>query len=101
VTDARADRLDKKEERVSIAIESDFPDTEYVAARLALLPEAVAGAGKKVDFAGALRLPERFGVEITEHQDFAGSLILYDAWNKASKLCECEFHESLQKQKTR
>jgi len=99
VADARADRLNKKEERVGIAIQPDFAETEDVAAGFTLLPEAIAGTGKKMNFAGALGLPERFSVEITEHQDFACAMILYDAGNKSAKFFECEFHACLQKTK--
>jgi hypothetical protein len=99
VADAGAHGIDEEEQSVSIAIQADFFDTEKVAAGLALLPELLARAGVKMDFASPLRRGKRFLIQIAKHQYFAGALVLDDAGNESIEFFESEIHTSLPKTK--
>lgn len=52
-----------------------------------------------MNYAGALRLFERLRIEVTEHQDFAGLVVLNHSRDESSKFFECQFHDSPPKTK--
>jgi hypothetical protein len=99
VAHAGAERLNEEEQGIGVAVDANLADTQDVAAGLTLFPEAVAGAGKEVDLAGALRSFKGFGVQVAEHEDFASLVVLNHSWDESSEFFECQFHDSLPKNK--
>ena len=50
-----------------------------------------------MNFASALGGSERFAVKISEHQDFAGPLVLDYAGDESIEFFKCQIHTRLQK----
>jgi hypothetical protein len=94
VADSGTEGFDEKEQGIGIAIDANFANAQDVATGFAFLPKAIAGTRKKMDFAGLLGFFQGFGVEIAEHEDVTGFVILHDAWNQAAKFFKRKFHKS-------
>jgi hypothetical protein len=94
-----ADRLDQKEKRIRVTVEADFAEPEHVTAGFPFFPKAIAGARKKVDLSGELGLSKRSSVKVTEHQNFAGAMVLNNAGNETTKFFERQGQESLPRNK--
>jgi hypothetical protein len=99
VTNAGPHGFHTDEERVGVAIEEELANAKDVAASFAFFPEALAGAAVEVDFAGALGVFERFGIQEAEHQHFARGVVLNDRGDQPVQLCKGKFHQSLPKTK--
>lgn len=99
VANTGANRLNQQEKRIRVAIEADFAEPEHMTAGFPFFPEAVAGAREKMDLPGELGLSQGGGIKVTEHQHFAGAMVLNDARNETTKFFEREFQESLPKKK--
>src|SRR4029450_2336561 len=68
VANSGANRIDANEKSVCVAVNTNVSNFEDMAAGLACFPELVARAGKKYDFAGALRDLKRLAIHEAEHQ---------------------------------
>jgi hypothetical protein len=102
VADAGSEWFDEEQEGIAVTIHANLADEQNMTASLTLFPKAIAGTGKEVNLAGALRLFERFGIEVAEHEDLPRAMVLDDARDEITKFFKCHFHNSLpKKQKTR
>jgi hypothetical protein len=101
MANAGTEGLDEEEEGIGITVDANLSDAKDVAAGFTLFPETIAGAREKVNFAGALRRLQRFGIHIAKHEHITGFVILNDSGDEPSKFFEREFHDNLPKQKAR
>jgi hypothetical protein len=83
---------DLEDHRVAIAVDQDVLDVLVVARLLALAPQA-ARAAPVGGSAGAQRLAPGLLVDVGDHQDLAGRMILGDGGHQA--LAEIELHGTL------
>src|SRR4051794_27218739 len=74
----RTDRVDPQEDGVGVAVEIDRPDAELVTGRLALAPEAIAGARVEVGDARVAGDLPRLLIHPREHQHGAVRGVLDD-----------------------
>jgi hypothetical protein len=99
VASTGANQVDQEEKRIRVAVEANFAKPEHMTAGFPFFPKAIAGAREKVDLSSELGLSQGGGIKVTEHQYFAGAMVLNDAGNKTTKFFEREFQESLPKSK--
>jgi hypothetical protein len=99
VANTGAKWFDQQEERIRVAIETDFAKPEHMTAGFPFFPEAIAGAREKVDLPGKLGLSQSGCIEVTEHQHFTSAMVLNNARNETTKFFKRQFQESLPKTK--
>lgn len=94
VTGCAAFLLDPEDDGVTIAIDQNFFDNLDVAALFPFAPEPVAAARIVDGLSGSERFLSRFGIDVGEHQHFAGEMVLRHSGNDAARLLKIEFlHE--------
>src|SRR5208337_2829786 len=96
---AGPESFNEEKHSIRVTIDAHLPNAEDVAAGLALLPKAIAGAREKVDLAGALGLFQRLGIDVAKHQDFTAAVVLNHSRNESAEFFKCQFHDCLPKNK--
>jgi hypothetical protein len=92
VANSRPDRLNAHEYRVAIAINANFFHVQYMAARLALLPQFIARPAEENRLLYTLGLSQSLLVHESQHQDLASGVILHDGRNQPVMFFKRDFH---------
>jgi hypothetical protein len=80
----RPGRLNQEQDRIGVAIDTDFDYPLNVAAGRTLMPQFLPAARPEVRLTCFKREPQRISIHISQHQDLMGVYVLYDRGREAA-----------------